>query len=140
MRLLQGYGFLHACLAVMDYNLNNVVNALLEGSPLPYPVNRLDRTLPSPSLGKRGDTEDEGGEKDFIALQKEYLRSREREAVSSARGPKICPTGPLIVFVCGQEEDVWTMQQYSDEYDDQCKHYDFWILYLAPFIDTAGIT
>jgi hypothetical protein len=97
-----GEGFVHACLAVMDYNTNMVVNALLEGGALPYPLDTLDRTLPSPmAVDKRrqkdGGVEDEARDEEFIAHQKAYLRQMERDA----------------------EEDAYLLQEYDDDFDDQ---------------------
>lgn len=98
-----GEGFVHACLAVMDYNTNMVVNALLEGSALPYPLDTLDRTLPSP-MGVDKHRKKDGGvdeadarDEDFIAHQKAYIRQMERDA----------------------EEDAYLLQEYDDDFDDQ---------------------
>jgi len=98
-----GEGFVHACLAVMDYNTNMVVNALLEGSALPYPLDTLDRTLPSPmGIYKHrkkdgGADEDDARDEDFIAHQKAYIRQMERDA----------------------EDNAFLLQEYDDDFDDQ---------------------
>lgn len=97
-----GEGFVHACLAVMGYNINMVVNALLEGSALPYPLDTLDRSLPSPlgadKLRKKGGEEaEEARDEEFIARQKAYLRQMEKDA----------------------EEDAYLLQEYDDDFDDQ---------------------
>jgi len=97
-----GEGFVHACLAVMDYNTNMVVNALLEGGALPYPLDTLNRTLPSPmgvdkQRKKDGGVEDDARDEEFIAHQKAYLRQMERDA----------------------EEDAYLLQEYDDDFDDQ---------------------
>ncbi len=86
-----GDGFVHACLAVFRYNVAAVVNALLEGGALPFPLDTLDRALPSPMQAKRGAAADAlglgvglgAGERDeeFVVLQKAYVKQMEREQV-----------------------------------------------------------
>lgn len=86
-----GDGFVHACLAVFRYNVAMVVNALLEGGggALPYPLDTLDRSLPSPLEAKRPEGAAGGGvagleqerDEEFLAVQKAYVRQMEREQV-----------------------------------------------------------
>lgn len=84
-----GDGFVHACLAVFRYNVAMVVNALLEGGwggALPYPLDTLDRALPSPMQAKRPEGGGGGGleeerDEEFLAVQKAYVRQMEREEV-----------------------------------------------------------
>lgn len=84
-----GDGFVHACLAVFRYNVAMAVNALLEGGALPYPLDTLDRSLPSPMQAKRAAggggggsaLEEEQRDEEFLAVQKAYVRQMEREEV-----------------------------------------------------------
>ena len=97
-----GDGFVHACLAVMGYDTQAVVNALLEGNPLPYPLHLLDRSLGHPGGKVRQDQrtqaaapEEEDKDEEFLRLQKAYLRNLERSQVSGwgGRGDgRLCPT------------------------------------------------
>ncbi len=96
-----GDGFVHACLAVMGYNTNMVVDSLLSGAALPYPLDTLDRSLPSPmSVDKQKRRENAGEEErdeEFIAHQKAYLRQMEQDA----------------------EDEAYLLANYDDDVDDQ---------------------
>ena len=69
-----GEGFVEACLAVMGYSVETVVTAIIEGSPLPYPLDTLDRSMAKAFRNKREKVDEMDGEEEFKERQKEYLR------------------------------------------------------------------
>jgi hypothetical protein len=82
-----GEGFIAACLAVLG-GPENVVSILLEGQPLPYPLDLLDRHLGAAWRKREGADrrDDDVDQKEYVAMQKQYIRHMEREQVCQA-GP-----------------------------------------------------
>jgi hypothetical protein len=77
-----GEGFIAACLAVLG-GPENVVSILLEGQPLPYPLDLLDRHLGVAWRKREGADrrDDDVDPKAYVAMQKQYIRVMEREQV-----------------------------------------------------------
>jgi len=78
-----GEGFVEACLAVMDYSVETVVSAVVEGVELPYPLDTLDRGMIKAYRNKRDKVEETAGDAIFKARQKEFLRNLEQEQVGA---------------------------------------------------------
>jgi hypothetical protein len=86
---------------VTKYRTDRVVDMLLEGGPLPYPLDLLDRGLGS--RVKKGTILEGEKDEEFIKLQKTYLRNMDQERVGALRigGGRRCR---VLFMICWHAE------------------------------------